>query len=148
MQLNPMVSGLLGGFLVEYMVVIELMVYGHLRIGRRNTQKRENGRVTIDPSFKDSFVIKVGNGNNTLFWRDPWCSTGLRPMGYFPKLAMLNLAKLEFLALDISGQNYLSWVLDGEIYLAANGLGDTIQAEEETTVETKGQGLDILTTFF
>ncbi|GKE40433.1 hypothetical protein Tco_1463838, partial [Tanacetum coccineum] len=37
-------------------------------------------------------------------------------------LAMLNLAKLEFLALDISGQNYLSWVLDAEIYLAANGL--------------------------
>ncbi|GKD95586.1 RNA-directed DNA polymerase, eukaryota, reverse transcriptase zinc-binding domain protein [Tanacetum coccineum] len=75
------------------MVVIELMVYGHLRIGRRNTQKRENGRVTIDPSFKDSFVIKVGNGNNTLFWRDPWCSTGLRPMDIFPRLFALDTYK-------------------------------------------------------
>nr|GEW94962.1 RNA-directed DNA polymerase, eukaryota [Tanacetum cinerariifolium] len=41
-------------------------------------------------------------------------------------LITLNLAKLELLALDISGQNYLSWVLDAKIYLAANGLSDTI----------------------
>ncbi|GJR31890.1 hypothetical protein Tco_1108122 [Tanacetum coccineum] len=51
-------------------------------------------------------------------------------------LAMSNLVKLEFLVLDISGQNYLSWVLDAEIYLAANGLGDTIQAGKETIEST------------
>ncbi|XP_019261320.1 PREDICTED: uncharacterized protein LOC109239234 [Nicotiana attenuata] len=39
---------------------------------------------------------------------------------------MSNLSKLEFVALDISGKNYLSWVLDAEIHLAAKGLGDTI----------------------
>ncbi|GKC02942.1 hypothetical protein Tco_0994552 [Tanacetum coccineum] len=58
--------------------------------------------------------------------------------------AMSNLAKLEFLALDISGQNYLSWVLDAEIYLAANGLGDTIQAGKETTVEQKVKAMIFL----
>nr|GFB44487.1 hypothetical protein [Tanacetum cinerariifolium] len=59
-------------------------------------------------------------------------------------LAMSNLAKLEFLAFDISGQNYLSWVLDAEIYLAANGLGDTIQAGKETTAEQKAKAMIFL----
>ena len=40
---------------------------------------------------------------------------------------MSNLAKLEFVALDITGKNYLSWILDVEIYLDAMGLGDTIK---------------------
>ncbi|XP_019233480.1 PREDICTED: uncharacterized protein LOC109214056 [Nicotiana attenuata] len=39
---------------------------------------------------------------------------------------MSNLSKLEFVALDISRKNYLSWVLDAEIHLAAKGLGNTI----------------------
>ncbi|XP_059309978.1 uncharacterized protein LOC132061129 [Lycium ferocissimum] len=39
---------------------------------------------------------------------------------------MANLTKLEFVALDILGKNYLSWVLDAEIHLDAMGLGDTI----------------------
>ena len=30
---------------------------------------------------------------------------------------MANLAKLEFVALDITGKNYLSWILDAEIHL-------------------------------
>ncbi|GJR70255.1 hypothetical protein Tco_0016320 [Tanacetum coccineum] len=59
-------------------------------------------------------------------------------------LAMSNLVKLEFLVLDISGQNYLSWVLDAKIYLAANGLGDTIQAGKETTVEQKAKAMIFL----
>ncbi|XP_049389320.1 uncharacterized protein LOC125853635 [Solanum stenotomum] len=39
---------------------------------------------------------------------------------------MWNLSKLEFVALDISGKNYLSWVLDAEIHLTAKGIGDSI----------------------
>ncbi|XP_016442781.1 uncharacterized protein LOC107768190 [Nicotiana tabacum] len=39
---------------------------------------------------------------------------------------MSNLSKHEFVALDISRKNYLSWVLDADIHLAAKGLGDTI----------------------
>ena len=40
---------------------------------------------------------------------------------------MSNLTKLEFVALDISGKNYLSWILDVEIHLEAMNLGDTIK---------------------
>ena len=40
---------------------------------------------------------------------------------------MANLSKLEFMALDISGKNYLSWILDAEIHLDAMGLGNTIK---------------------
>ncbi|KAK9700204.1 hypothetical protein RND81_08G223400 [Saponaria officinalis] len=35
---------------------------------------------------------------------------------------MSNIAKLGFVALDITGKNYLSWVLDAEIHLDARGL--------------------------
>ncbi|XP_049352796.1 uncharacterized protein LOC125817300 [Solanum verrucosum] len=40
---------------------------------------------------------------------------------------MSNLSKLEFMALDISGKNYFSWVLDAEIHLTAKGLGDCLK---------------------
>ena len=40
---------------------------------------------------------------------------------------MTNITKLEFAALDISGKNYLSWILDAEIHLDAMNLADTIK---------------------
>jgi hypothetical protein len=40
---------------------------------------------------------------------------------------MSNLTKLEFVTLDISGKNYLSWILDVEIHLKAMNLGKTIK---------------------
>ncbi|KAL4618909.1 hypothetical protein ACB092_06G045000, partial [Castanea dentata] len=40
---------------------------------------------------------------------------------------MSNLAKLKFNALDISGKNYLSWVLNVEIHLKAMALIETIK---------------------
>ncbi|KAL0454665.1 UNVERIFIED_CONTAM: hypothetical protein Slati_0805700 [Sesamum latifolium] len=40
---------------------------------------------------------------------------------------MANLTKLEFIALDVSGTNYLSWVLDAELHLASNKLGGTMK---------------------
>ncbi|KAJ9557575.1 hypothetical protein OSB04_012189 [Centaurea solstitialis] len=50
---------------------------------------------------------------------------------------MSKLAKLEFLALDITGKNYLSWVLDAEIRLDTKGLGKTIkEGNQETTQDT------------
>ncbi|KAK9677329.1 hypothetical protein RND81_11G136700 [Saponaria officinalis] len=39
---------------------------------------------------------------------------------------MSNIAKLEFVALDITGKNYLSWVLDVEIHLDAKGIDPQI----------------------
>ena len=46
---------------------------------------------------------------------------------------MLNLAKLEFVALDIFDNNYLSWVLDVEIHLDAVNLGYTIKENNEAS---------------
>ncbi|XP_017228508.1 uncharacterized protein LOC108203826 [Daucus carota subsp. sativus] len=40
---------------------------------------------------------------------------------------MSNLTKLEFNALDITGNNYLTWILDAEIHLNVMCLGDTIR---------------------
>ena len=36
---------------------------------------------------------------------------------------MSNLTKLEFVALDISGKNYLSWILYAKIHLDVMNLG-------------------------
>ena len=44
---------------------------------------------------------------------------------------MSNLTKLEFVVLDISGKNYLSWILDAEIHLTSMNLGETIKKENE-----------------
>ncbi|XP_019228735.1 PREDICTED: uncharacterized protein LOC109209843 [Nicotiana attenuata] len=57
---------------------------------------------------------------------------------------MSNLSKLEFLALDISGKNYLSWVLDVEIYLAVKGLGDTITQGNEASSQDKANAMIFL----
>ena len=45
---------------------------------------------------------------------------------------MSNLEKLEFATLDISGKNYLSWILDAEIHLDAMGLGDAIKERNKS----------------
>ncbi|KAM1126971.1 hypothetical protein ACFX2B_041575 [Malus domestica] len=42
---------------------------------------------------------------------------------------MANLAKLYFVALDITGKNYLTWVVDTKIYLETGNLGETIKEE-------------------
>ena len=46
---------------------------------------------------------------------------------------MSNLTKLEFVALDISGKNCLSWILDAEIHLTAMNLGNTIQEKKQAS---------------
>ncbi|XP_021765267.1 uncharacterized protein LOC110729798 [Chenopodium quinoa] len=57
---------------------------------------------------------------------------------------MSNLAKLEFIALDIAGKNYLSWVLDAEIHLDAKGLGETIKEPNKTTSQDKAKAMIFL----
>ena len=49
---------------------------------------------------------------------------------------MSNIAKLEFAALDISGKNYLSWILDAEIHFDAMNLGNTIKEGKNKQIET------------
>ncbi|KAJ0428610.1 hypothetical protein HanHA300_Chr17g0648031 [Helianthus annuus] len=55
---------------------------------------------------------------------------------------MSNLAKLEFMALDITGKNYLSWALDAEIH--ANNLGDTIKEGNKTSTQDKAKAMIFL----
>ncbi|XP_068339204.1 uncharacterized protein [Pyrus communis] len=40
---------------------------------------------------------------------------------------MVNLAKFDFVVLDIIGKNYLTWVVDTKIHLEAWSLGETIK---------------------
>ena len=47
---------------------------------------------------------------------------------------MSNLTKLEFVTLDISGKNYLSWILDAEIHLDAMNLGATIKKGNQASL--------------
>ncbi|XP_068312507.1 uncharacterized protein [Pyrus communis] len=52
---------------------------------------------------------------------------------------MANLAKLDFAALDITGKNYLTWVLDTKIYLEAGNLGDTIREENNSSSQNRAK---------
>jgi hypothetical protein len=57
---------------------------------------------------------------------------------------MSNLTKLEFNALDISGKNYLAWILDAEIHLNAMDLGDTIKEENTSSEQNKAKAMIFL----
>ena len=49
-------------------------------------------------------------------------------------LIMSNITKLEFLVLDISGKNYLSWILHAEIHLNIMNLGATIKEGNQASL--------------
>ena len=57
---------------------------------------------------------------------------------------MSNLAKLEFVALDFLGNNYLSWVLDAEIHLDAMNLGNTIKEGNDASLQDRARALIFL----
>ncbi|CAN6694599.1 unnamed protein product [Malus baccata var. baccata] len=54
---------------------------------------------------------------------------------------MANLAKLDFAALDITGKNYLTWVLDTKIHLEAANLGDTIKEESSSSSQDRAKAM-------
>lgn len=51
------------------------------------------------------------------------------------------LSKLDFHALDISGKNYLTWVLDAKVHLTANNLGATIRDGGKASTQDKAKAL-------
>ncbi|GAV76777.1 hypothetical protein CFOL_v3_20250, partial [Cephalotus follicularis] len=57
---------------------------------------------------------------------------------------MANIKNQKFIALDISGKNYLSWVLDVKLHLSAKKLRDTIQEENAATNEERVTALIFL----
>jgi hypothetical protein len=52
-----------------------------------------------------------------------------------------NLTKLEFVALDISSKNYLSWILDAEIHLEAINLGDNIKDGNQASPQNRAKAM-------
>ncbi|XP_075077227.1 uncharacterized protein LOC142163970 [Nicotiana tabacum] len=57
---------------------------------------------------------------------------------------MSNSSKFEFVALDISGKNYLLRVLNAKIHLATKGLGDTITQGNEASSQDKAKAMIFL----
>ena len=45
--------------------------------------------------------------------------------------------KLEFIALDISENNFLPWIFDAEIYLEVINLGETIKKENNASLQDR-----------
>ena len=50
---------------------------------------------------------------------------------------MLNLAKLEFISLDITRKNYISWVIDIKMYLESMRLTRTIKERNSISPQDK-----------
>ena len=57
---------------------------------------------------------------------------------------MTNITKLEFVALDISSKNYLSWILDVEIHLDGMNLGNTIKERNTASQQDRAKALIFL----
>ena len=54
---------------------------------------------------------------------------------------MSKISSLNFIALDISGKNYLSWILDAEINLDAANLGETIKEGNQMSLHDRAKAL-------
>ena len=57
---------------------------------------------------------------------------------------MSNIMKLQYDALEISGDNYLSWLLDAELHLNSMGLGDTIKDKNAKSGQDKAKAMIFL----
>ena len=57
---------------------------------------------------------------------------------------MLNLTKLEFVALDITRKNYISWTPDIEIHLDTMNLGGTIKEGNQASLQDRVKALIFL----
>ena len=57
---------------------------------------------------------------------------------------MSNLTKLEFVAIDISRKNYLSWILDAEIHLDVINLGNIIKEGNQASMQDRTKSLIFL----
>ncbi|CAN6704522.1 unnamed protein product [Malus baccata var. baccata] len=54
---------------------------------------------------------------------------------------MANLAKLDFVALDITRKNYLTWIIDAKIHLEAANLGETIKEDNSASSQDRANAM-------
>ena len=57
---------------------------------------------------------------------------------------MSKISYLNFIALDISGKNYLSWILYAKINLEAANLGETIKEGNQSSLQDRAKALIFL----
>ncbi|XP_070039890.1 uncharacterized protein [Nicotiana tomentosiformis] len=57
---------------------------------------------------------------------------------------MTDIMKRKFVVLEISGKNYMTWVLDVEIHLDAKGLGDAIKDKNKASIQDCAKALIFL----
>ncbi|XP_048422275.1 uncharacterized protein LOC125469228 [Pyrus x bretschneideri] len=57
---------------------------------------------------------------------------------------MVNLAKLDFVVLDITGKNYLTWVVDVDIHLEAGNLVKTIKEENNASSQDRAKAMILI----
>ena len=57
---------------------------------------------------------------------------------------MSKISSLNFIALDISSKNYLSWILDVEINLEAANIGETIKEGNQRSLQDRAKALIFL----
>ena len=57
---------------------------------------------------------------------------------------MSKISSLSFIALDISGKNYLSWILDAGINLEAGNLRETINEGNQRSLQDRAKTLIFL----
>lgn len=55
----------------------------------------------------------------------------------------MNLAKLSFVALDISGKSYLTWVIDAKLHLEAGNLRNAVKEGKHCVLSRSGQNHDL-----
>ncbi|BBH02519.1 hypothetical protein Prudu_013113 [Prunus dulcis] len=58
-----------------------------------------------------------------------------------PKVSNGRFGKTRVCCLGLSGDNYLSWVLDAKIHLRANGFGQTIIDENDASPEENANAM-------
>ena len=54
---------------------------------------------------------------------------------------MSNLTNFNFMALDISGRNYISWILDAKVHVTFMNLGETIKEGNKTSQQDRAKAL-------
>ncbi|EOY13645.1 Uncharacterized protein TCM_032267 [Theobroma cacao] len=128
-----------------------------LRITVPETANNAIARIEYLDAMRSSINCKLGQAIREIvgFTRDVARFSNLSHLSFTKSkfkfssaITMSNLTKLEFVTLDITSKNYLSWILDAEIHLDAMGLGDTIKEENKASNQDKAKAMIFLRTIF
>ena len=96
-------------------------------------------------SFKVALYNIIHNTLSARFYSNKGKIILLSYFSYIKSLLKCQISQnLSFVALDISGKNYLSWILDAEIHLTSLNLGETIKKGNEESQQDCAKALILL----